>query len=110
MFMIDYKKPILAFLLGMERPRKIRIKAEREGNWVYYTPQAKWFFAWHDNRYKTRSPKTLMWSIYGPKASQGRRVEDIAVVGVADKILGKMLKDQARKLDFFPFEPPEEGA
>lgn len=105
MFMIDYKKPSLASFLGMERPKKIRVKVTLEKGCTYYTPQAKWFFKWHDNNYKTRSVKTLMWQIYGPNASEGRRIEDIDLIGMTRKSVSETVRERARQLDFFPFNP-----
>ena len=108
MFMIDYKKPSLACFLGMERPKKIRVKVTLEGGSIYYTPQARWFFKWHDNNYKTRSLKTLMWQIYGPNASEGRRIEDIKVIGMTSNSLSEIIREKARRLDYFPFNHPKE--
>lgn len=107
MFMIHYKKPILAHLLGLERPRKIRVKAELIDGSFHYTPQAKWFLTWHDNYYSTRSLKSLMWCIYGPKRSKGYHIDQIKLVGVANGYAEKIMKEQAHKLDFFPFDPPK---
>lgn len=108
MFRIHFRKTFLAMLLGIETPAAVRIMTTRnEHGAIVYTPQAKWLGTWVDNAYSTTKVKTLMWDLYGPRASKGRNLEDIEVVGVSTS--KTLMEYQKLKLDYFPFDPPRKS-
>lgn len=107
MFMIRYAKPLLASLLGVDKPKRVRIKTfKNENGQIEYLPQACWIGnIWSDNRYSTPKVKTLMWSLYGPRGNQGINLDDVEIIGVP--VPRKYLEQQKLKLDYFPFDPPK---
>lgn len=107
MFCIHYKKPFVACLLGIQKPKRVRIKTfKNDFGQIEYMPQANWVGdTWSDNLYSTPKVKALMWSLYGPKGKHGTKMEEIEIVGVpVDK---NILNRQKIKLDYFPFDPPK---